>query len=321
MPLNQVLRKKSHVLWTISLIQDISPDAQTKSEFSQMAQDVIGTETIEKVSLCLASHLQRFRLMIQENISEEEAIDKCTKMENSWQENNPESIQQLKDAKNLTFITWHQFMTWEEYGSTIKSIESFYKENREFRNDVDGRVRQELKNIKDAKLTDLSQQTSLLKQYLFEECAFQRFGCTQRFNYEIYKTPMNKAMRRIKNHSDFVAPGFMVEVHFTQFNPAKKHQTVINHINENEIDASSSSSSTTSNSYAPLFNNIASLRKNDEERPSINSNEKKIGNFIQSAIELLPPSQKENAIRELIKFTTQNIIPLCYEANLNPLRI
>ena len=40
MPLNQPLRKNSNVLWTISLIQDQNPEAETKSEISDMTNDV-----------------------------------------------------------------------------------------------------------------------------------------------------------------------------------------------------------------------------------------------------------------------------------------
>lgn len=317
MPLNQALRKNSNILWTISLIQDISPEAQTKSEFSEMAEDILSTQTIEKVSLCLASHLQRFRLMIKDNISEKEAIDRCKKMESEWHENNRNALEKLKEKKTLSFLSWDEFMQWEEYKPTIQKVETLYKENREFRNDVDGRVRQELNNIKDAKLTDISQQSLLLKQYLFEECAFQKFACSKRFNYEVYKTPMNKAMRRIKNNSEFVVPGFMLEVHFTQFNPsAKKHLTLIKDKkdkNENEVD---SSSSTTSYTYKPLFNNGKSEEKtisSKEEKSSSTLNEKKIANFIEGAIGLVPIEQRENAIKALIQFTNQKIIPMAYE--------
>ena len=66
MPLNQALKKNSNVLWTISIIQDLTPEAQTKSEFTEMANDVLNTAAIDGVTLCLADNLQRFRLMIEQ---------------------------------------------------------------------------------------------------------------------------------------------------------------------------------------------------------------------------------------------------------------
>jgi tRNA-dependent cyclodipeptide synthase len=321
MPLNQALRKNSHVLWSISLIQDVSPEAQTKAELAEMANDVISTESIDRVTMCVADHLQRFRFMIQDGLTENEAIEKCDKMAVDWRETNTETLSKLTENKKLSFITWAQFRSSTSYEATVKEISGLYQQNREFRNDVDGRIRQELKNIKpDAKITDNSQQISLLKQYLFEECAFQKFCSMQRFNYELYKTPMNKAMRRIKNNSEFVAPGCMVEVHFTQFNPsAKKNTVVLSKINPNEID--SSSSSTSARSYAPVFNSPKNTSKNEQKNEPVSPNEKKVANFIELTISLLPIEHRENAIKALIQFTNQKIIPLSYENNPNALVI
>lgn len=321
MPLNQTLRKKSHVLWTISIIQDISPEAQTKSELAEMVDDVSKTETIERLTLCLADNLQRFRLMIQDGITEEEATIRCQQMSQKWHNDNPKSIEKLKETKNLSFITWQQFLEWPEHDNTIKAIESFYKENKEFRNDVDGRVRQEFKNIKpDAKITDPAIQTALFKRYMFEECAYQKFAASKHFNYEIYKTPMSKAMRRIKNNSDFVAPGFMVEVHFSQFNPSLKK----NPINPPKPSDKTILSTTPpkedeyKNSFLPLFNNNSHLLTSNEQIPiesRCHLHVKKAAEFIENAIDLLPVEQQENAMKALIKFTTQEIMPLYYTNN------
>ena len=148
MPLNQTLRKNSHVLWSISLIQDVSPDAQTKSEFLEMAEDIIATSAIEKLTICLADHLQRFRLMVHEGITEQKAIEKLNQMSADWYKDNADSLEKLKQNKEVSFITWDEFLNWPSYSATISQVETLYKENREFRNDVDGRIRQELKNVK-----------------------------------------------------------------------------------------------------------------------------------------------------------------------------
>ena len=328
MPLNQTLRKKSHVLWTLSIIQDISPDAQTKSEFSEMVNDVVSMDTIETITLCLADNLQRFRLMIQDNLTEEDAIMRCQQMTKIWHEDNPKSLEKLKETKNLSFITWQQFLDWPEYVNTIKAVESWYKENKEFRNDVDGRVRQELRNIKsDAKLTDPAMQTSLLKRYLFEECAFQKFAASKHFNYEIYKTPMNKAMRRIKNNSDFVPPGYMVEVHFAQFNPSAKkvHANHQKSIEKSTLSTTPPKESDNKTMFPPLFNNHQSLKtlqtitdivnlsylSNDFDKEHV----KKVSIFIENAIDLLPQEKRDDALKALMQFTTKEIMPLYYSNN------
>lgn len=305
MPLNQTLRKNSNVLWTISIIQDQNPTAQTKSEFGEMANDVLTTPTIDTVTLCLADNLQRFRLMIEDGSSEEEAIQKCQELAKQWQYDNSESIQKLKEGKKLSVLTWEEFRNWPDYDKTIQQVESWYKENREFRNDVDGRVRQAMQGISsDAKISDRSEQTKLLKQYMFEECAYQKFCASKGFDYELYKTPMSKAMRRIKNNSDFVAPGTMVEVHFTQFNPQERKQ---------RINQDSESKTVERVSFAPVFNNP--LPKNyltPQARMIEPSLLLKATEFIEKTLSLVPKEQQENAIHALLKFTNQEIVPMCY---------
>lgn len=328
MPFNQALRKNSHILWTISLIQDVQPDNQTKMEFTVMADDVIKTETINQVTLCLASELQRFRLMILYGISESDAIDKCEMLSNGWEQENVETLKKLSETKKLVRLTWKEFLVWKDYQCTINKVQKYYEDNREFKHDVDGRIRQELENIKDdAKLTDPSEQTQLLKRYLFEECAFQQFGTSRGFYYELYKTPMNKAMRRIKRESDFVAPGYMMEIYFTQFMPSKKPRPVNSYSDSVSSMANTHASETgspvqqtfseSSSFTQPVFYHSPSYRPffsssmHYESKPPI----VKTAEFIEKTLQLLPADLQAQAIEKLIKFTTQEIIPLSYTQN------
>ena len=115
MPFNKPIRKNSHILWTVSLIQDLTPDAQTKSEFDEMVSDVLNSDTIDKTTLCLADNLQRFRLMIKDGLTEEEATIKCQEMAKIWQEDNAESLTKLKESKNLSILTWNSFLNIENH--------------------------------------------------------------------------------------------------------------------------------------------------------------------------------------------------------------
>lgn len=301
MPLSQILRKDSHVLWTISIIQDQNPTAQTQSEFSEMTSDVLGTDTINRVTLCLADNLQRYRLMIEHGLSEEEAIAECQKMAKQWHEDNAMALEKLKDAKKLYFLTWEEFLAWPDRSETLKKLETWYKENRDFRNAIDGRVSQAGKSISpDAKISNPVQQTELLKRYLFEECAFQKFAGEKGFNYELYKTPHCKAMRLVKNNIDFVPRGFFVEVNFIQFNPSPKKN--INNLTEKE-------------SFSPLFNKSNAKHTLDIPIPI------KIAQFMEKTLQMLPPKEQEKAFDAIIKFTTQEILPLCYINSSNVLNI
>src|SRR5271155_2233687 len=133
MPLNQSVKKNSHILWEVSLIQDTTPEAQTKSEFAEMVADVLATENIDKVTLCLGDNIQRFRLMIRDDITEEEAIQKCQQMAKTWHEDNAKSLEKLEETKNLSILTWDEFLNWPDCEKTIKDIERLYKENNKFR--------------------------------------------------------------------------------------------------------------------------------------------------------------------------------------------
>lgn len=301
MPLSQTLRKNSNVLWTISIVQDQNPDEQTKSEFSEMANDVLTTDTISKVTICLADNLQRYRLMIKDGLTEQEAIAQCQIMTAQWKVNNANNIQKLSEIKKLEFLTWEEFLSWPDKEATLEKLENWYKENREFRNDVDGRVRQAAANIgNDAKITNPVQQTELLKKYLFEECAFQKFAASKGFDYELYKTPFNKAMRRVKNNTDFVPRGFMVETHFTQFNPALKklHKNGYTIHQEKE-------------SFSPVFNKIP-INPATSIELSISV---KFSEFIEKTLQMLPPYEQKKAVEALMKFTAQEILPLYYSSN------
>jgi tRNA-dependent cyclodipeptide synthase len=338
MPFSQPLRKNSHVLWTISLIQDIHPETQTKTELLQMATDVIASESIEHVTLCVADGLQRFRLMILHNISESAAMKQCEQIVAQWHQDNTEALKKLSEAKKVSTLTWEEFLDWPAYEETVKSIQAWYENNRDFRHDVDGRIRQELENMQTtAKLSDPNEQTKLLKRYLFEECAFQKFASTKGFHYELYKTPMNKAMRRIKKNSDFVASSCMTEIYFTQFVPNKKlsqtnnHQS--NHANGHATQAFSSSTFSTENtSFAPFFGapvvHSSSCNLSTDEmsstmmakRPVVFLSEMKppimkTTEFIEKALQLIPVEMQAQAIEKLIKFTAQEIIPLSYSKN------
>jgi tRNA-dependent cyclodipeptide synthase len=297
MPLNQTLRKNSNVLWTISIIQDQNPEAQTKSEFAEMANDVINTPTIDTLTLCLADNLQRFRFMINDGLSKEEAIKHCQSLSAQWHEDNSESINKLQSAKKLSLITWQEFLEWPEYKQTVKDVESWYKENGKFRHDVDGRIRQELKRIKaDATIIDPTIQADLLKKYMFEELAFQKFSSSKRFHYEIYKNSWPPAMNVIKNNTDFVPSGFMIPLHFTQFEPTPKKSKEHFH---------------PSGSVFSVPSKIETINK---------PNTQKALEFIEKAFQLLPPEKQDRAVEALLKFTTQEIIPLCYSSNVNTLK-
>ena len=318
MPFNQALRKNSHVLWTISMVQDQNPTTQTKEEFSQMSQDVIETQNIQSLSLCLASELQRFRIMIEYGFNESAALSMCQQLESQWHENNTASLQKLNTSKNFSFLTWKEFLAWPDYANTLYSIEKWYKEDREFRHDVDGRIRQARENFSvAAKIQDPNEQTALLKKYLFEECAFQKFAASKGFKYELYKTPMSRAMRRVKRNTDFVASGILTEIYFTQFNPIVKKQTSNMYSFSGEQSQSPIRQETmeveNKNSFLPVFN-----KKSPPASPPLeHSPSTRVAEFIEKTLAMLPPAQQQKGIEALLKFTTKELIPLCYDSSVN----
>jgi hypothetical protein len=307
MPLNQALRKNSNVLWTISIIQDQNPEAQTKAEFSEMTNDVVNTPNVENLTLCLADNLQRFRLMIQHGISEEEAIAECQKLSSQWNIDNSESVESLKKSKNFSVLTWKEFLDWPNKDKTISDIEKLYEGKPEFKVDVDTRIRQVRDSLKNPKISDTLEQTILLRKYLIEELAFQKFCASKGFNYEIYKTQCCKAMRRIKNNTDFVPTGLMREMYFTQFNQPVKNNS---ETNQSIIRAEKESFSSVFNKkpYQSTANNGASM--------SI-----KFAEFIEKTLQMVPVQEQERAVDALMKFTAQEILPLCYSNKSNTLKI
>ena len=339
MPLSRSLPPKSHVLWLISLIQDTSPQAQTKAEFSEMVDEIIANDAIEKITLCIGDNLQRFRFMIQNDCTEQEGIERCQQLSNQWHIDNEESVERLKDKKNLTIIKWDEFLAWPHYSATVKDVNDLYIKDNKFKRDVDGRIKQELEKIGSrAKITDPTKRTELLKKYLFEESAFQKFVASQGFKFELYKKPLPPAAKRIISNSDFVPPGFLAEVHFTQYNNIPSSNNTASSTSNTHSSSSRNipigidfpasfdylkQKNGNKNGFAPIFENPK--KSHDlKEKSGLSlseSPEKKFANFIESTIGLLPEEHKANAIKALIQFTNQKIIPLSYENNPNTLVI
>lgn len=314
MPLSQPLKKNSNVLWTVSLVYDQNPLNQTKAEFAEMAKDLRETVNIEQLTVCLSDQLQRFRLMIQYGISEQEALKGCESLANTWYQDNAVEIEKLKVDKKMTVLTWQEFLSWPDLAQTISDLEKWYREEREFRNLIDGRVRQARECMPiDSKISNPIEQTALLKNYLFEECAFQKFAATKGFHYEVYKTQFNKAMRKVKYNHDFVPPGIMVETYFTQFPTPKKTNEPVFNKNDTVTDHP--------NGFEPVFSkvNTNSPLSNGVSKPTyqrnVKSSAQKISEFIEKTIELVPSENQDKAVELLMAFTAEKIIPFCYNAN------
>lgn len=300
MPFNRNLPANSHILWLISLIQDTSPDAQTKAEFTEMTNDIMANDNVEKITLCIGDNLQRFRFMIQNNCTEGEGIERCQQLSRQWHIDNPESLSRLKEKKNLVIIKWDDFLAWPDYEKTVKAVEELYLKDNKFKRDVDGRIKQELEKLTHtAKLTDPTKRTELLKKYLFEESAFQKFVASHGFKFELYKKPLPPAAKRIIANSDFVPPGYLAELYFTQYSNKSTNSNVIT-IPKNGHNHFGSGS-------------VFTHEKKQHHDSLSESPEKKLANFIESTLGLLPADQRAVAIMDLIQFTTQKIIPLCYE--------
>ena len=293
MPLSRTLPKNSHVLWLISLIQDTSPGAQTKSEFADMVSDILSNDYVEKITICVGDTLQRFRFMIKHDCTELEAIEKCKVLSDQWYQDNPESLEKLKEKKNLVIMKWDEFLAWPDREKTIKAVEDFYLRDHKFKRDVDARIKQEMAKYTDAKITHPLKQTELLKKYLFEESAFQRFSAEKDFRHVLYKMPFPPAMKRVLANSDFVPPGYMVETHFTQY--AHKMRPPANNETPQEDKVS----------FQPVFSHSPTKPENN-----IKSQTKKVADIIENTIELLSPDKKEFALKALLEFTTKEIMPL-----------
>lgn len=333
MPLNQNLKKDSKVLWTISVIQDQTPTAQTKAEFAEMANDVVNTPNVTNLTICLADNLQRFRLMINHGFTEEEATIECQKLSAQWHIDNAESVESLKKSKNLSILTWQEFLNWPEKDKTIAEVEKIYDQNKDFRNDFDTRIRQVRDSLKNPKISNVIEQNSLLRKYLIEELAFQKFCASKGFNYEIYKTQCCKSMRRIKNNSDFVPMGLMREVFFTQFDPKTKaiknntqpttqpilcgldfpptylQKTTVYTPSQRDREAAAKAS------FSPVFSNTVKQTESNELKNNdvnMSSRERKVSELIEKTLNLIPIIHQEKAIQELLKFTTEKLMPLCY---------
>jgi hypothetical protein len=139
---------------------------------------------------------------------------------------------------------------------------------------------------------------------------------------KLYKKPLPPAAKRIISNSDFVPPGYLAEVYFTQYSNAQKnthHNPTPNSRSSSAlnipvgIDFPRDPSSIRQNDHKNGFGSVFSSQPKSSSSGLSESPEKKFANFIESTLSLLPAAQRDNAIKSLMQFTNQQIIPLCYE--------
>jgi tRNA-dependent cyclodipeptide synthase len=220
MSLHGGIKQDSHVLFSISLIQDENPEAQTGEEFNKMANDLIREPHVSKVTLMKADTLQRFRLMLKHGISEDEATTKAKELNRKFDEMNCEKIQELKEKKQFDIIDWDYYSQKPEFKDKLTEIESLYKTDKKFAHAVDTCIENYARKLKRELGETYNHKPAweLMKKYMFEEVTFQiiaAYDDKADFHYEFYKSVRNRAMKYA--HDKFVKaqkPGRMKEIHY-----------------------------------------------------------------------------------------------------------
>jgi hypothetical protein len=204
MSLSGKIKLNSHVLFSISIIQDEHQEAQTGVEFDRMANDLINEPNVNKVTLLKADSLQRFRLMLKHNISEDEAIIKAKELSDQFEKDNHEKIEELKKTKKLEIIDWDYYSHRPEFKEKLKDIEALYETDRNFMQEVNNLLANRTRKLKSelGETYNHERACNLMKKYIFEEVTFQIIAGQDDkadFHYELYKSERNKAMRYAHN--------------------------------------------------------------------------------------------------------------------------
>ncbi len=91
----------------------------------------------KRVMVCVNDTLQRFNMMFEYNLSEQDAYRKSQEEGQAWVERN---IEKFTHVDHLEFKRWDSWLEDPEFNDVFRKIQTLYISNREFREAIDQNI-------------------------------------------------------------------------------------------------------------------------------------------------------------------------------------
>ena len=127
----------------------------------------------KKVMVCVNDSLQRFNIMFEYGLSEQEAYIKSQQDGQFWVDGN---LHKFSGISNLELKRWDSWLAEPEFDNVLKKIQTLYVSNREFREAIDQNIesiweRRRIMNSNKYRDSRRDEFEALSRRYLLEEIA------------------------------------------------------------------------------------------------------------------------------------------------------
>jgi len=213
--------------------------------FAETIQSV--DEKFRSWTLLIDDTLQRHTLMINSEMSENEAYKLSKILGDEWIERNFNCLSRLfgnsNAHKKIEMIRWDYWAHHKKYEFHHGIIKDEYENNIEYQTSIDNTVDEFIRRYKnrlpDFHLFNESRAQKLCRDYLFEECTALCLWTEGKYQFEAYPGPRNEAMS--KTHSLFIAPKNpnMLNPIRIRFKSKKGNFNEESHENKSEVEINS----------------------------------------------------------------------------------
>ncbi len=183
-------------------------------------------ERFDKVIFCANDTLQRFNLMYEQSISEQEANMRSADLGQEWVKRN---LSIIETAKTAQIVRWDEWKTKPKYPKGFLQTEWLYQNNNEFKQAIDDNVVAiwERRQKHDAALYNperFEEFVSLSRRYLIEEMATFALMYAEEKAIDIYPGTTLFAATKFRGRSLEGAPEGLGQGHFCRIDFAKLDQ-------------------------------------------------------------------------------------------------
>lgn len=182
----------------------------------------------EKTIVCVNDTLQRYNLMFEMGLNEEQARDMSAHQGQEWLNRNKVSF---RNNDNVIFIHWNEWLEHTDYHSERAKVEKFYRSNEEFKQAIDGNIMAiwERRRSMDAlayTFNRFNEFSDLSRQYLLEEITVFSMMFEQEKAIDIYPGSVIFAATVFQGQSIEDAPKGLGKGFFSRIDFSRRKESV-----------------------------------------------------------------------------------------------
>jgi hypothetical protein len=186
--------KTSKCSVTISVGQPVHEDDKFKAVLAAV------NSSFKECTIMVCDSLQRYTLKMSSNLALEQLHATANLLGAQWLSRNLGAIKQLDINYNV--IRWDDWLSSSDFSSARAQIGLLYKSSDDFRNVLTTTaltfLQRNLDKVILTKNRDVILSNSI--EYLKEECAVMLLWAQSQYQFEVYPSPRNSALRFVHQH-------------------------------------------------------------------------------------------------------------------------